>query len=190
MVLVLALACSLVAHDYFLMQLPPIDLLSALAFHTSPPVEQCPIHTPSTLTMGLDLCAHHSLFGRMDPYYTGIFYLSCGFISALPQHLPSPFSAVVLSSQYLFQRGPIWISWNEQQHILRCTNLKAFMEDIDSCINGFSLFLAVLIYLTSYQRQYNQGIIIHGKSCNIELINQLLNVFDVNTVSYFSVLGS
>ena len=30
--------------------------------------------------------------------------------SALPQHLPSPFSVIVLSSQYLFQRGPIWIS--------------------------------------------------------------------------------
>ena len=111
-------------------------------------------------------------------------------LSALPQHMPSPFAVVVLSSQYLFQRGPIWISWNEQQHILRCTNLKAFMEDIDSCINGFSLFLAVLIYLTSYQMQYDQGIIIHGKPCNIEFINQLLNVFDVNTVLYFSKLCS
>ena len=30
--------------------------------------------------------------------------------SALPQHLPSPFSVIILSSQYLFQRGPIWIS--------------------------------------------------------------------------------
>ena len=29
--------------------------------------------------------------------------------SALPQHLPSPFSVIVLSSQYLFQRGPIWV---------------------------------------------------------------------------------
>ena len=32
--------------------------------------------------------------------------------SALPQHLPSPFSVIVLSSQYLFQRGPIWILIN------------------------------------------------------------------------------
>ena len=29
--------------------------------------------------------------------------------SALPQHLPSPFSVIILSSQYLFQRGPIWV---------------------------------------------------------------------------------
>ena len=34
-------------------------------------------------------------------------------LSALPQHLPPPFSVIVLSSQYLFQRGPIWVigSW-------------------------------------------------------------------------------
>ena len=31
-------------------------------------------------------------------------------LSALPQHLPPPFSVIVLSSQYLFQRGPIWVS--------------------------------------------------------------------------------
>ena len=30
-------------------------------------------------------------------------------LSALPQHLPPPFSVIVLSSQYLFQRGPIWV---------------------------------------------------------------------------------
>ena len=29
--------------------------------------------------------------------------------SALPQHLPSPFSVIILSSPYLFQRGPIWV---------------------------------------------------------------------------------
>ena len=29
--------------------------------------------------------------------------------SALPQHLSSPISVIVLSSQYLFQRGPIWV---------------------------------------------------------------------------------
>ena len=28
--------------------------------------------------MGLDPCARHSLFGRTDPYYTDIFYSSCG----------------------------------------------------------------------------------------------------------------
>ena len=32
--------------------------------------------------------------------------------SALPQHLSSPFSVIVLSSQYLFQRGPIWLQYD------------------------------------------------------------------------------
>ena len=60
MLLVLPLA----AHDYYLMQLPPIHLLS------SPRVDQCPIYSPSTCTMGLDLCDRHSIFGHTDPYYT------------------------------------------------------------------------------------------------------------------------
>ena len=49
-----------------------------LPFHTSPPVDQYPIHAPSTCTLVLDPCARHSLFGRTDPYYTDKFYSSCG----------------------------------------------------------------------------------------------------------------
>ena len=51
-----------------------------LPFHTSPPVDQCPIHAPSTCNMGLDLCDRHSFFGRTDPYYTCHYLLniSCG----------------------------------------------------------------------------------------------------------------
>ena len=29
--------------------------------------------------------------------------------ATLPQHLPTPFSVIVLSAQYLFQWGPIWV---------------------------------------------------------------------------------
>ena len=47
-------------------------------FHTSPRADQCPIHAPSTRTLGLDPCARHSLFRRTDPYYTDNFYSSCG----------------------------------------------------------------------------------------------------------------
>ena len=81
-----------------------------LPFHTSLRVDQCPIqsHVPSACTLGLDPCARHSLFGRTDPYYIDNFYSSCG-LKRLAATLASPFSVIVLSSQYLFQRGPIWI---------------------------------------------------------------------------------
>ena len=82
-----------------------------LPFHTSLRADQCPIqsHVPSTCTLGLDPCARHSLFGRTDPYYIDNFYSSCG-LKRLAATLASPFSVIVLSSQYLFQRGPIWMS--------------------------------------------------------------------------------
>ena len=80
-----------------------------LPFHTSLRADQCPIHVPTTCTLGLDPCARHSLFGRTDPYYIDNFYTPPAAFSALPQHFSSPFSVIVLSSQYLFQRGPIWV---------------------------------------------------------------------------------
>ena len=61
MMLVLSLACTLAAHGY----------------HTSPPVDQCPIHAPSTCTMGLDMWVCNTLFWRMDSYCT-VFYSYCG----------------------------------------------------------------------------------------------------------------
>ena len=84
-----------------------------LPFHTSLRADQCPIqsHVPSTCTLGLDPCARHSLFGRTDPYYIDNFYSSCG-LKRLAATLASPFSVIVLSSQYLFQRGPIWVYCN------------------------------------------------------------------------------
>ena len=84
-----------------------------LPFHTSLRADQCPIqsHVPSTCTLGLDPCARHSLFGRTDPYYIDNFYSSCG-LKRLAATLASPFSVIVLSSQYLFQRGPIWAKFS------------------------------------------------------------------------------
>ena len=79
-----------------------------LPFHTSLRADQCPIHVPSTCTLGMDPCARHSLFGRTDPYYIDNFYSSCG-LKRPAATLASPFSVIVLSSQYLFQRGPIWM---------------------------------------------------------------------------------
>ena len=81
-----------------------------LPFHTSLRADQCPIHVPTTCTLGLDPCARQSLFGRTDPYYIDNFYTPPAALSALPQHFSSPFSVIVLSSQYLFQRGPIWMT--------------------------------------------------------------------------------
>ena len=51
--------------------------------------DQCPIHVPSTCTLGLDTCARHSLFGRTDPYYIDNFYSSCG-LKRLAATLASP----------------------------------------------------------------------------------------------------
>ena len=75
-----------------------------LPFHTSLRADQCPIqsHVPSTCTLGLDPCARNSLI-------TSTTSTPPAALSALPQHLPPPFSVIVLSSQYLFQRGPIWM---------------------------------------------------------------------------------
>ena len=80
-----------------------------LPFHTLSPVDQCPIYATSNCTMGLDTCARHSLFGRTDPYYIVILYSSCGLNKRPAATLAFPLSVSVLSSQYLFQRGPIWV---------------------------------------------------------------------------------
>ena len=80
-----------------------------LPFNTSPPVDQCPIYAPSNCTMGLDTYAYHPPFGRTDLYYTVIFYSSCGLNKRPVATLAFSLSVSVLSSQYLFKRGPIWM---------------------------------------------------------------------------------
>ena len=75
----------------------PHVLISALSMHL-PPVLWAWICAPATHFLGARILTTLTL-----PTPPAAF-------SALPQHLPSPFSVIVLSSQYLFQPGRIWIN--------------------------------------------------------------------------------
>ena len=75
----------------------PHVLISALSMHL-PPVLWAWIRAPATHFLGARILTTLTLSTPPAAF------------SALPQHLPSPFPVIVLSSQYLFQRGPIWIS--------------------------------------------------------------------------------
>ena len=74
----------------------PHVIISALSMHL-PPVLWAWIRAPAT----------HFLCARI--LTTLPLSIPPAAFSALPQHLPSPFSVIILSSQYLFQRGPIWM---------------------------------------------------------------------------------
>ena len=74
----------------------PHVLISALSMHL-PPVRWTWIRAPATHFLGARILATLTLSTPPAAF------------SALPQHLPSPFSVIVLSSQYLFQRAPIWV---------------------------------------------------------------------------------
>ena len=74
----------------------PHMIISALSMHL-PPVLCAWIRAPATHFLGARILTTLPL--SIPP----------AAFSALPQHLPSPFSVIILSSQYLFQRGPIWI---------------------------------------------------------------------------------
>ena len=74
----------------------PRVIISALSMYP-PPVLWAWIRAPATHFLGSRILTTLPL--SIPP----------AAFSALPQHLPSPFSVIVLSSQYLFQRGPIWI---------------------------------------------------------------------------------
>ena len=73
----------------------PHLLISALSMHL-PPVLWAWICAPATHFLGARILTTLTLSTPPAAF------------SALPQHLPSPFSVIVLSSQDLFQRGPIW----------------------------------------------------------------------------------
>ena len=73
----------------------PHVIISALSMHL-PPVLWAWIRAPATHFLGARILTTLPL--SIPP----------AAFSALPQHLPSPFSVIILSSQYLFQRGPIW----------------------------------------------------------------------------------
>ena len=74
----------------------PHVIISALSMHL-PPVLWAWIRAPATHFLGARVLTTLPL--SIPP----------AAFSALPQHLPSPFSVIILSSQYLFQRGPIWM---------------------------------------------------------------------------------
>ena len=75
----------------------PHVIISALSMHL-PPVLWAWIRAPATHFLGARILITLPL--SIPP----------AAFSALPQHLPSPFSVIILSSQYLFQRGPIWVA--------------------------------------------------------------------------------
>ena len=76
----------------------PHVIISALSMHL-PPVLWAWIRAPATHFLGARILTTLPL--SIPP----------AAFSALPQHLPSPFSVIILSSQYLFQRCPIWVAW-------------------------------------------------------------------------------
>ena len=108
MMLVLSRACTLAAHAYYSMQLPPIHLLFALPY-----VLTC-WSVPYLCTFQL----YYGL-GYVRPpltFWAHGSLLHCHFVLILRRYkrlaatLAFPLSVSVLSSQYLFQRGPIWIT--------------------------------------------------------------------------------
>ena len=103
MTLVLSLSCTRLLLYATPTRLPyicpftrPYVLISAL-FMYLPPVLWAWMRAPATHFLGARILT------------TSTTSTPPAAFSALPQHLPSPFSVIVLSSQYLFQRGPIWI---------------------------------------------------------------------------------
>ena len=79
----------------------PHVIISALSMHL-PPVRWAWIRAPATHFLGARILTTLPL--SIPP----------AAFSALPQYLPSPFSVIILSSQYLFQRGPIWVCLTQQ----------------------------------------------------------------------------
>ena len=111
MTLVLSLSCTLAAHDYpVLLYATPTHLPSICPFtHLYVLISALsnPMYLPPALWAWIRAPATHFLGARI--LITSTTSTPPAALSALPQHLPPPFSVIVLSSQYLFQRGPIWI---------------------------------------------------------------------------------
>ena len=105
-----------------------------LPVHTSPCIDQCPIHAPSTCTLGIDPRARHSLFGCTDPYYTDNFYSSCG-LQRPPATLALPLLCNCTVLPVLFQRGPVWVQKNTL-HLHNCRHEEVLIRDIYSAKNA------------------------------------------------------
>ena len=93
----------------------PHVIISALSMHL-PPVLWAWIRAPATHFLGARILTTLPL--SIPP----------AAFSALPQHLPSPFSVIILSSQYLFQRGPIWMDFSAKE-LSRCPSLDARFQN-------------------------------------------------------------
>ena len=93
----------------------PHVIISALSMHL-PPVLWAWIRAPATHFLGARILTTLPL--SIPP----------AAFSALPQHLPSPFSVIILSSQYLFQRGPIWVTHCSEVHILCFSRVRSLRQ--------------------------------------------------------------
>ena len=111
--------CSLATYPFFssskllLYASPTIYLLSALS-HV-PTCWSVPYPCTFHLYFGLGSVRLPLTFWAHGSLLHWHFLLLLRPLSALPQNLPSPFSVIVLSSQYLFQRGPIWTQCEVQR---------------------------------------------------------------------------
>ena len=103
----------------------PHVIISSLSMHL-PPVLWAWIRAPATHFLGARILTTLPL--SIPP----------AAFSALPQHLRSPFSVIILSSQYLFQRGPIWMG-----HSLRVATQYSYVRAIVAifCYGHFVLTL-------------------------------------------------
>ena len=117
----------------------PQVIISALSMNL-PPVLWAWIRAPATHFLGARILTTLPL--SIPP----------AAFSALPQHLPSPFSVIILSSQYLFQRGLIWVHRNIPITAVRCCfsgpNALEFADDLAACprcsfLNSPSLHLNI-----------------------------------------------
>ena len=110
----------------------PHVLISALSMHL-PPVHWAWIRAPATHFLGARILT------------TLILSTPRAALSALPQPLPSRFSVIVLSSQYLFQRGPIWIELKQIPFI--CCNIAEIIcihIKKHEVVNAWRVFFALL----------------------------------------------
>ena len=96
----------------------PHVIISALSMHL-PPVLWAWIRAPATHFLGARILTTLPL--SIPP----------AAFSALPQHLPSPFSVIILSSQYLFQRGPIWVRNNKHLYFMLVVYLVYHPTQVD-----------------------------------------------------------
>ena len=106
------------------------------------------MHVPPVLWAWIRAPATHFLGARILTTLT--ISTSPAAVSALPQHLPSPFSVSVLSSQYLFQRGPIWVTVTEKKTLQK--NIYDSLSRLDERVLGHNILSHVSIL--ERQRKY------------------------------------